>query len=120
VLSDTFVEFAKPLMQKLGWPTLFCHSLIIDENGAIAGYNLRQPEGKKRSVLAMQSLNYNVIAMGDSYNDITMLKEADHGILFRPPENVVTQYPELPVTYEYQEVQKRIKSILSAKGNQKL
>ena len=120
VLSDTFVEFAKPLMQKLGWPTLFCHSLIIDESGAIADYNLRQPEGKKRSVLAMQSLNYNVIAMGDSYNDIAMLKEADHGILFRPPENVVTQYPELPVTYEYQEVQKRIKDILAAKGVQKL
>lgn len=120
VLSDTFVEFAKPLMQKLGWPTLFCHSLIIDESGTIADYNLRQPEGKKRSVLAMQSLNYNVIAMGDSYNDIAMLKEADHGILFRPPENVVTQYPELPVTYEYQEVQKRIKDILAAKGVQKL
>jgi phosphoserine/homoserine phosphotransferase len=120
VLSDTFVEFAKPLMQKLGWPTLFCHSLIIDESGAIADYNLRQPEGKKRSVLAMQSLNYNVIAMGDSYNDITMLKEADHGILFRPPQNVVAQYPELPVTYEYQEVQKRIKDILAAKGTQKL
>ena len=68
----------------------------------------------------MQSLNYNVIAMGDSYNDIAMLKEADHGILFRPPENVVTQYPELPVTYEYQEVQKRIKDILAAKGVQKL
>jgi phosphoserine/homoserine phosphotransferase len=114
------VEFAKPLMQKLGWPTLFCHSLIIDESGAIAEYNLRQPEGKKRSVLAMQSLNYNVIAMGDSYNDITMLKEADHGILFRPPQNVVAQYPELPVTYEYQEVQKRIKDILAAKGTQKL
>jgi phosphoserine/homoserine phosphotransferase len=117
VLSDTFVEFAKPLMQKLGWPTLFCHSLIITENGAISGYTLRQKEGKKRSVQAMHSLNYDVIAMGDSYNDIAMLKEADHGILFRPPENVVAQYPELPVTYEYQEVQKRIKDILSAKGN---
>jgi phosphoserine/homoserine phosphotransferase len=112
VLSDTFVEFAKPLMQKLGWPTLFCHSLTIDKNGAIAGYNLRQPEGKKRSVQAMQSLNYNVIAMGDSYNDIGMLKAADHGILFRPPENVIAEYPELPVTHDYQEMRLRIEKIL--------
>jgi phosphoserine/homoserine phosphotransferase len=114
VLSDTFVEFAKPLMQKLGWPTLFCHSLTIDKNGAIAGYNLRQPEGKKRSVQAMQSLNYEVIAMGDSYNDIGMLKAADHGILFRPPENVIAEYPELPVTHDYQEMRHRIENILKA------
>jgi phosphoserine / homoserine phosphotransferase len=112
LLSDTFVEFAKPLMQKLGWPTLFCHSLAIDPTGAIAGYNLRQPEGKKRAVQAMQSLNYDVIAMGDSYNDIAMLKAADHGILFRPPENVIAEYPELPVTYDYQEMRKRIENIL--------
>lgn len=114
VLSDTFVEFAKPLMQKLGWPALFCHSLTIDKEGVIAGYNLRQSEGKKKSVQAMQSLNYQVIAMGDSYNDIAMLNEADHGILFRPPVNVVNEYPELPVTYEYQELRKRIEQILSA------
>lgn len=120
VLSDTFVEFAKPLMQKLGWPTLFCHSLTIDKNGAIAGYNLRQPEGKKRSVEAMQSLNYDVIAMGDSYNDIAMLKAADHGILFRPPENVIAEYPELPVTYDYQEMRQRIETILAPKREKEL
>ena len=114
LLSDTFVEFAKPLMQKLGWPTLFCHSLTIDPTGAISGYNLRQPEGKKRAVQAMQSLNYDVIAMGDSYNDIAMLKAADHGILFRPPQNVIAEYPELPVTYDYQEMRHRIENILEA------
>ena len=114
LLSDTFVKFAKPLMQKLGWPTLFCHSLTIDPTGAISGYNLRQPEGKKRAVQAMQSLNYDVIAMGDSYNDIAMLKAADHGILFRPPQNVIAEYPELPVTYDYQEMRHRIENILEA------
>lgn len=113
VLSDTFVEFVKPLMQKLGWPTLFCHSLTIDASGAIAGYNLRQPDGKRRSVQALQSLNYSVIAMGDSYNDIAMLKEAEHGMLFRPPENVIKEYPELPVTREYEQVKQRIKRILN-------
>lgn len=118
VLSDTFVEFAKPLMRKLGWPTLFCHSLTIDATGAIADYNLRQPDGKKRSVQAVQGLNYKVIAMGDSYNDVAMLQEAEHGILFKPPENVIAEYPELPVANEYEEVKKRISDILSA-DNQK-
>jgi phosphoserine/homoserine phosphotransferase len=117
VLSDTFVEFAKPLMKKLGWPTLFCHSLTIDANGMITDYNLRQPDGKKKSVQAVKSLDYKVIAMGDSYNDIAMLKEADHGILFRPPENVIQQYPELPVVNEYKELQKSIEGILYSADN---
>lgn len=116
VLSDTFVEFAQPLMKKLGRPTLFCHSLTIDAEGAVADYNLRQPDAKKKSVQAFKSLNYKVIAMGDSYNDIAMLKEADHGILFRPPQNVIDEYPELPVTTEYAEVRNRIEEILLLKN----
>jgi phosphoserine/homoserine phosphotransferase len=105
IVSDTFVEFARPLMEKLGWPTLLCHSLIIDNNGAIAGYTLRQKDGKRKVVQAFKSLNYRVLAMGDSYNDVTMLKEADKGILFRPPQNVIDEFPQFPVTTNYGELQ---------------
>lgn len=101
IVSDTFVQFAGPLMKKLGSPTLFCNTLTIGAGGAVEGYNLRQEDGKKKAVIALKSLDYSVIAVGDSYNDIAMLKEADRGILFRPPVNVVTEFPELPVTYEY-------------------
>jgi phosphoserine/homoserine phosphotransferase len=101
IVSDTFVQFAGPLMKKLGSPTLFCNTLTIGAGGIVEGYNLRQKDGKKKAVIALKSLDYSVIAVGDSYNDIAMLKEADHGILFRPPVNVVTEFPELPVTYEY-------------------
>jgi phosphoserine/homoserine phosphotransferase len=101
IVSDTFVQFAGPLMKKLGSPTLFCNTLTIGAGGAVEGYNLRQKDGKKKAVIALKSLDYSVIAVGDSYNDIAMLKEADRGILFRPPVNVVTEFPELPVTYEY-------------------
>ncbi|MDP4727245.1 MAG: bifunctional phosphoserine phosphatase/homoserine phosphotransferase ThrH, partial [Desulfobacterales bacterium] len=85
VVSDTYVEFARPLMEKLGWPTLLCHHLTVAADGTIEDYNLRQPDSKYRAVLALKNLNYTVISIGDSYNDITMLKEADHGFLFRPP-----------------------------------
>ena len=104
IVSDTFVEFARPLMQKLNWPTLLCHGLTIDESGAIADYNLRQPDGKRKVVQAFKGLNYQVLAMGDSYNDIAMLKEAHQGILFRPPQNVVDQHPQFPVTTTYEEL----------------
>jgi phosphoserine/homoserine phosphotransferase len=104
VVSDTFVQFAGPMMEKLGRPTLFCNSLIIEPDGAISGYTLRQPDGKKKTAAALKSLNFNIIAVGDSYNDITMLKEADKGILFRPPEKVIQDYPELPVCTEYSEL----------------
>ena len=108
IVSDTYVEFAKPLMEKLKWPTLLCHSLSVDKKGMISGYNLRQEDGKRKTVLSLQSLNYNVIAIGDSYNDITMLKEADKKILFRPPDNVKDKYPQISVSYGYEELKKLI------------
>lgn len=101
IVSDTYVEFAKPLMAKLGWPTLFCNSLVIDGAGAIADYRLRQPDGKRHVVLALQSLNFQVIAMGDSYNDISMLQTAQHGLLFRPPDTILAEYPRFKVAYDY-------------------
>ncbi len=104
VVSDTFVQFAGPLMKKLGYPTLFCHTLEISENNSVTGYKLRQKEGKKKTVQALRSLKYNIIAVGDSYNDISMLKEADMGILFCPPQNVIDEFPELPVTTDYGQV----------------
>lgn len=112
ILSDIFVEFAGPLMKKLGWPTLFCNSLSIDPGGYIAGYNFRLNDGKRKAVLALKNLNYKIIAFGDSYNDITMLKEADTGILFRPPDNVKNEFPELLVSYSYDELRKTIQKIL--------
>ena len=111
IVSDTFVQFAKPLMKKLGWPVIFCHSLTIDADGSISGYNLRQEDGKKKTVISLKSLNYSVTAFGDSYNDINMLKEADTGILFNPPDNVRKEHPELNVTYSY----KNLKEILIKK-----
>lgn len=94
ILSDTFYEFSEPFMRKLGWPTLFCHSLITDSIGNVIDYKLRQPDPKRKSVKALHSLKYRVIAAGDSYNDITMLKEADVGILFHAPENVIKEFPQ--------------------------
>jgi phosphoserine / homoserine phosphotransferase len=113
IVSDTYVEFAKPLMAKLGWPTLFCNSLSIDPaTGAIADYCLRQPDGKRHVVNALHGLNFKVIAMGDSYNDISMLKTAEHGFLFRPPQNVIAEYPQFPVTHEYAEIKDAIAALL--------
>jgi phosphoserine/homoserine phosphotransferase len=112
VLSDTFVEFAGPLMQKLNWPTLFCNSLKVNSDGAISGYTLRQPDGKRKAIVALKSLNYKVIAMGDSYNDITMIQTADTGILFRPPKNVRAEYPGLPVADAYDDLKKLMQPML--------
>jgi phosphoserine / homoserine phosphotransferase len=100
ILSDTFEQFAQPLIRQMGWPTLFCHRLIV-QNDRITGYQLRMPDQKKCSVAALQSLNYNVIAAGDSFNDTSMLGQADHGILFHAPENVVRQFPQFPAVNEY-------------------
>ncbi len=108
VVSDTFVEFASPLMQQLQWPTLFCHSLVVDDEGNITGYALRQKDSKRRVIQALKSLNYQVIAFGDSYNDISMLKEADEAILFNPPQNVVDDYPQFTVMSDYKQLKEHL------------
>lgn len=103
ILSDTFEQFAQPLMRQLGWPTLFCHRLIV-ENDRITGYKLRLPDQKRRAVEAFQGLNYNVIAAGDSFNDTTMLCQANTGILIHAPENVIQQFPQLPSVHTHAEL----------------
>jgi len=104
ILSDTFTQFAAPLLAKLGWPTLFCNSLQVEHAGRITGYRLRIDDGKRRAVVALRGLNFRVVAAGDSYNDTTMLGEAHAGILFRPPDNVVRDFPQFPVTRTYDEL----------------
>ncbi len=104
ILSDTFYEFAKPLMAQLGWPTLFCHKLETDGNGRITNYRLRQPDPKRKSVIALKQLNFSIFAAGDSYNDTTMLEQADAGFLFRAPDNVIAEFPQYAVTNEYAEL----------------
>lgn len=101
ILSDTYYEFALPLMRRLGWPTLFCHRLETDGNGAITGYRLRMPDHKRGAVSAFRQLNFRVTAVGDSYNDTGMLAESDAGILFRAPENVIRDFPDFPVVETY-------------------
>ncbi len=113
VVSDTFDQFARPLMEKLGWPTLFCHTLTISPDGFITDYVLRQKDAKREAVISLKSLNYDTIALGDSYNDITMLKEANNGILFNPPDNVKNEFPEFPVTFSYETLKSIIEKILS-------
>lgn len=104
ILSDTFYPFAKPLMRQLGWPALLCHDLEVTPEGRIADYRLRQRDPKRRAVRAFHDLNFRVVAAGDSYNDTAMLEEADAGILFRPPDNVVREFPHFPVTQTYEEL----------------
>ena len=104
ILSDTFEEFAGPLMAKLGYPTLFCHNLEVEPDGRIAGYNLRLANHKQKAVEAFRSLNFHVIAAGDSYNDLTMIRAANAGILFRAPENVIRENPDLPTASAYDEL----------------
>jgi phosphoserine/homoserine phosphotransferase len=112
IVSDTYTQFAGPLMEKLGWPTLFCHTLAIGTDGAILDYNLRQPDAKRKTVHALKALNYDIIAIGDSYNDIAMLQAADSAIFFKPPETVVSEYPDIPATYDYAAAKARIQEIL--------
>jgi phosphoserine/homoserine phosphotransferase len=104
ILSDTFYPFAAPLMRQLGHPTLFCHDLEVDAAGRIRAYRLRLDDQKRRAVRALHDLRFRVIAAGDSYNDTSMLAEADAGILFRPPDNVIAEFPEFPVTHSYAEL----------------
>jgi phosphoserine/homoserine phosphotransferase len=107
IVSDTFYDFARPLMVQLGCPSLFCHQLVI-ENGRIAGYELRQQDPKRKTVEALQSLNYRVIAAGDSFNDLSMLKAADVGFFYRAPSNVLELHPEFSVANNYDELKKLI------------
>ena len=106
ILSDTFYEFSEPLMRQLNFPTLFCHRLIVDSNGFITDYKLRQKDPKRQCVKAFHNLNFRVIASGDSYNDTTMLSEAEAGILFRAPSNVVEEFPQYPSVGNYEELKK--------------
>lgn len=112
ILSDTFSEFAKPLMEKLGYPTLFCNSLVIDPSGRVAGYTLRQKDGKKKAVEALQSLNMKVLAAGDSYNDLTMIHTANTGALFHAPASIITAHPEVPAYETYGELLEHIRVFL--------
>ena len=104
ILSDTFYEFARPLMAQLAWPTLFCHKLEVSGDGRVTDYLLRQKDPKRQSVKALKQLKYTVFAAGDSYNDTTMLDEADAGFLFRAPQNVIDEFPQYKVTTEYTEL----------------
>ena len=112
VVTDSFVEFATPLLEKLGYPTCFCHNLETNGNGIITDYKLRINDMKKETVKALKQMNYDVIAAGDSYNDVAMLLEADKGILFRPPDNVVEEFPQFPVVTDYSELKKIVANLL--------
>ena len=103
ILSDTFYQFVGPLMQSFDYPTLFCHELTVDSKGSITGYLLRQKDSKTKAVSALKKLNFKVIAAGDSYNDTGMLQEADAGILFCPPDNVIKEFPQFPISRNYEE-----------------
>lgn len=116
VVSDTFVEFADPLMEKLERPTLFCHNLNIDKEGNIRDYQLRQKDPKRMVVKALKSINYKVIAFGDSFNDLSMLEEADEPILFRPPQKVIDDYPCFPVVHEYDELKNLLTDLMNHSG----
>ena len=108
ILSDTFSEFAAPLMRQLGWPTLFCHELDVAEDGFVRDYRLRLRDHKRATVAKLRELNFKTIAGGDSYNDTAMLAEAHAGILYRPPQNVIDEFPQFPVTRNYDEFKSEI------------
>ena len=110
ILSDTFYEFAMPLMNQLSMPALFCHKLEADAHGMLVNYHLRMPDQKRAAIKAFKGLNFSVIAAGDSYNDTAILAEAHAGILFHPPENVIREFPQFPVTMNYTELNNAIRS----------
>ncbi len=115
IATGSFIEFIQPLAKKLNYPLIFCHNLEIDKTSMIINYSLRLKDMKKKTVRALKKLKYNVIAVGDSYNDIRMLKEADFGILFRPPANVKKEFPQFPVVTEYSELKDHISNHLKLK-----
>lgn len=106
ILSDTFYEFAGPLMAQLGYPTLLCHKLTTDAEGKVVNYNIRQPNPKRQAICAFKTLYYRTIAAGDSYNDITMLTEADAGILFHAPQNVIDEFPQFPAVQTFDDLKR--------------
>lgn len=108
ILSDTFYEFATPLMSRMDWPTLFCHRIEVAANGGIIYYRLRMPDQKRASVAAFNALHFKTIAVGDSYNDISMLKEAHAGFFFRPPASIAAEFPQFPVMNDYQQLRTAI------------
>lgn len=112
IVSDTFLEFADPLMEQLDRPTLLCHHLTTDSDGNITDYNLRQQDAKRKVVEALQGLKYKVIAIGDSYNDISMLRKAEKAILYNPPRNVIEENPDLPVALSYSDLREKIMSVI--------
>lgn len=114
ILSDTFYEFGMPLMRKLGMPSLFCHKLVVAADGTITGYQLRQADPKRKAVAALKDLNFRVMAAGDSYNDTSMLSEADAGVLFRAPANVVREFPQFPVTERYEDLEAALRNASTA------
>ena len=110
ILSDTFYEFAKPLIAQLGWPTLFCHHLEVENDNKISGYKLRMEDHKRMAVQSLQKLNFNVKAAGDSYNDISMLKAADEGYLFNAPSSIIKEFPQFPTFNNYDELKYYLKN----------
>ncbi len=112
ILSDTFTEFAKPLMKQLGWPTILCNSLIVDENNMLTGMKLRQQDGKRKAIDAFRSMNFRTFAAGDSYNDLTMIRNADKGCLFRAPANILLQERDLRLCTTYDEFYEEIRSFV--------
>lgn len=113
ILSDTYYEFAQPIMRQLEWPMLFCHRLDTDSAGRITGYRLRMQDQKRAAVAALRSLNFGTIAVGDSYNDTSMLQEADAGIFFRPPAQIARQFPQFPVVSNYSELEAAIEQAVA-------
>jgi phosphoserine/homoserine phosphotransferase len=118
IVSDTFIEFADPLLEQLGRPTLLCHHLTADSSGNIISYNLRQKDAKKKVTEALQGLKYKVIAIGDSYNDISMLRKADVGILFNPPQNVIDEHGDLIIIRSYDELKQTISLLIEAESQE--
>ncbi len=116
ILSDTFYEFAHPLMRQLGYPTIFCNQLEIGPTGKIVNYKLRQPNQKKHAVAALKNLNFRVMAAGDAYNDTAMLGEAHAGFFFRPPEHLPKEFPQFPVTTTYAELQEQFRKAGNLRG----
>lgn len=112
IISDTFTQFASPLMKKLDWPTLFCNSLEVGDNGEITGFKMRVEKSKLSTVKALKSIGFEIIAGGDSYNDLGMILEAEHGFLFKSTEQIKKDYPDLPAFEDYDDLMKYLKTIL--------